>query len=106
MKKSAYYALADTAFFSPVFLNERNRSMLIDCAALIKKGVREDNKHVRYVNVMKFMKKKISFTLQLQTLRGSVLEDAIPNLKPSHSLKNINTKEVLEYVIPEIQLSW
>ncbi|XP_065207737.1 signal-induced proliferation-associated 1-like protein 2 [Planococcus citri] len=44
-------------------------------------------------------------TSELQTLRGSVLEDAIPNLKPSHSVKNINTKEVLEYVIPEIQLS-
>lgn len=46
------------------------------------------------------------FPVQLQTLRGSVLEDAIPNLKPSHSSKNINTKEVLEYVFPEVQLSW
>lgn len=48
----------------------------------------------------------LRFPFQLQTLRGSVLEDAIPNLKPSHSGKNINTKEVLEYVFPEVQLSW
>ncbi|RZF47811.1 hypothetical protein LSTR_LSTR012128 [Laodelphax striatellus] len=44
-------------------------------------------------------------TSELVTLRGSVLEDAIPNLKPSSSSKTINTKEVLEYVSPEIQLS-
>ncbi|XP_075225356.1 signal-induced proliferation-associated 1-like protein 2 [Lycorma delicatula] len=44
-------------------------------------------------------------TSELMTLRGSVLEDAIPNLKPSSSSKTINTKEVLEYVAPEIQLS-
>lgn len=43
---------------------------------------------------------------QLMTLRGSVLEDAIPNIKPSNSSKIINTKEVLEYVAPEIQLPW
>lgn len=45
------------------------------------------------------------FYFQLLTLRGSVLEDAIPNLKPSNS-KSLNTKEVLEYVAPEVQLSW
>ncbi|XP_072158783.1 signal-induced proliferation-associated 1-like protein 3 [Bemisia tabaci] len=44
-------------------------------------------------------------TSELQTLRGSVLEDLIPNLKPSSSNKHMNTKEVLEYVTPEIQLS-
>ncbi|XP_071455086.1 signal-induced proliferation-associated 1-like protein 2 [Hetaerina americana] len=43
-------------------------------------------------------------TSELLTLRGSVLEDAIPSLKSSSS-KGINTKEVLEYVTPEIQLS-
>lgn len=46
------------------------------------------------------------FCEQLFTLRGSVLEDAIPNLKSSNSNKTLNTKEVLEYVAPEIQLSW
>jgi hypothetical protein len=42
----------------------------------------------------------------LLTLRGSVLEDAIPNIKPTTSSKSMNSKEVLEYVAPEIQLSW
>ncbi|XP_060532033.1 signal-induced proliferation-associated 1-like protein 1 [Cylas formicarius] len=44
-------------------------------------------------------------TSELLTLRGSVLEDAIPNIKPSNNPKTLNTKEVLEYVAPEIQLS-
>ncbi|PNF19182.1 hypothetical protein B7P43_G09603 [Cryptotermes secundus] len=44
-------------------------------------------------------------TSELFTLRGSVLEEAIPNLKTSNSNKTLNTKEVLEYVAPEIQLS-
>ncbi|KAJ4443510.1 hypothetical protein ANN_05182 [Periplaneta americana] len=44
-------------------------------------------------------------TSELFTLRGSVLEDVIPNLKASSSNKTLNTKEVLEYVAPEIQLS-
>ncbi|KAL1121932.1 hypothetical protein AAG570_003340 [Ranatra chinensis] len=44
-------------------------------------------------------------TSELLTLRGSVLEDAIPNLKTTSSSKSMNTKEVLEYVAPEIQLS-
>lgn len=44
-------------------------------------------------------------TSELQTLRGAVLEDAIPNIKSSNNPKTLNTKEVLEYVAPEIQLS-
>ncbi|XP_063222644.1 signal-induced proliferation-associated 1-like protein 2 [Bacillus rossius redtenbacheri] len=44
-------------------------------------------------------------TSELMTLRGSVLEEAIPNLKPPSNSKTLNTKEVLEYVAPEIQLS-
>lgn len=44
-------------------------------------------------------------TSELLTLRGAVLEDAIPNLKSTGSSKAMNTKEVLEYVAPEIQLS-
>lgn len=58
-----------------------------------------------------------AFVLQLLTLRGSVLEDAIPNLKTSNVNNNnntskdsnkamMNTKEVLEYVAPELQLAW
>lgn len=44
-------------------------------------------------------------TSELQTLRGAVLEDAIPSIKSSNNPKTLNTKEVLEYVAPEIQLS-
>nr|CAD7429365.1 unnamed protein product [Timema monikensis] len=45
-------------------------------------------------------------TSELLTLRGSVLEEAIPNLKSPSNSKTMNTKEVLEYVAPEIQLPW
>lgn len=44
-------------------------------------------------------------TSELLTLRGSILEDSIPNIKPSTNNKSCNAKEVLEYVTPEIQLS-
>ncbi|KAJ9585309.1 hypothetical protein L9F63_002894, partial [Diploptera punctata] len=44
-------------------------------------------------------------TSELFTLRGSILEDSIPNFKTSNSNKTLNSKEVLEYVAPEIQLS-
>lgn len=43
-------------------------------------------------------------TSELLTLRGSILEDAIPNIKASSS-KTLNIKEVLEYVAPEIQMN-
>ncbi|XP_023944675.2 signal-induced proliferation-associated 1-like protein 2 [Bicyclus anynana] len=42
---------------------------------------------------------------ELLTLRGSVLEDALPTVKPSNNSVTYNTKEVLEYVAPELQLS-
>jgi signal-induced proliferation-associated 1 like protein 1 len=41
-------------------------------------------------------------TSELLTLRGSVFEDSIPN--PRGAGKLINTKEVLEYVAPEVQI--
>ncbi|KAK6640177.1 hypothetical protein RUM44_011863 [Polyplax serrata] len=44
-------------------------------------------------------------TSELLTLRGSVFEESIPNLKSSSNLKTYNTKEVLEYITPEITLS-
>lgn len=43
-------------------------------------------------------------TAELLTIRGSILEDAIPNIKPSNNNKMVNTKEVIEYVAPEVQL--
>lgn len=41
-------------------------------------------------------------TSELLTLRGAVFEDSIPN--PRGAGKPINTKEVLEYVAPEVQI--
>lgn len=44
-------------------------------------------------------------TSELLTLRGSVLEDALPTAKPSNNSTAYNTKEVLEYVAHELQLN-
>ncbi|KAI5642682.1 rap/ran-GAP domain-containing protein [Phthorimaea operculella] len=44
-------------------------------------------------------------TSELLTLRGSVLEDAIPSAKPSNNSATYNTKEVIEYVAPELQIN-
>lgn len=54
---------------------------------------------------MSYFLRLVIRTSELQTLRGAVLEDAIPNVKPSNNPKSLNTKEVLEYVAPEIQLN-
>ena len=51
-----------------------------------------------------FMYRLIVRTSELLPLRGSVLEDSIPALK-SEKIKNIPTKEVLEFCFPELQLS-
>lgn len=42
-------------------------------------------------------------TSELLTLRGSIIEDSIPN--PRGSGKAVSTKEVLEFVAPEVQIS-
>lgn len=44
-------------------------------------------------------------TAELLTLRGAVLEDSLPTAKPTNNSANYNTKDVLEYVAPELQLS-
>ncbi|KAJ8969295.1 hypothetical protein NQ314_001834 [Rhamnusium bicolor] len=56
-------------------------------------------------SLMQYQYRLVIRTSELQTLRGAVLEDAIPNIKASSNPKTLNTKEVLEYVAPEIQLS-
>lgn len=56
-------------------------------------------------SIMQHQYRLVIRTSELQTLRGAILEDAVPNIKASNSSKTLNTKEVLEYVAPEIQLS-
>lgn len=56
------------------------------------------------INTHQYQYRLIIRTSELLTLRGAVLEDAIPNLKSTGSSKAMNTKEVLEYVAPEIQI--
>ncbi|KAG5878415.1 hypothetical protein JTB14_002499 [Gonioctena quinquepunctata] len=55
--------------------------------------------------LMQYQYRLVIRTSELQTLRGAVLEDAIPNIKTSNNPKTLNTKEVLEYVASEIQIS-
>ena len=56
-------------------------------------------------SLMQYQYRLVIRTSELLTLRGAILEDAIPNIKASSSSKTMNTKEVLEYVAPEIQLT-
>lgn len=56
-------------------------------------------------SLMQYQYRLVIRTSELQTFRGSILEDAIPSIKASSSSKTFNIKEVLEYVAPEIQLS-
>ncbi|XP_022913514.2 signal-induced proliferation-associated 1-like protein 2 isoform X1 [Onthophagus taurus] len=58
--------------------------------------------------LMQYQYRLIIRTSELLTLRGAILEDAIPTIKSSGSStssKSMHSKEVLEYVAPEIQLS-
>ncbi|CAH2014473.1 unnamed protein product [Acanthoscelides obtectus] len=55
--------------------------------------------------LMQYQYRLVIRTSELQTLRGAVLEDAIPNIKPSTNPKSMHSKEVLEYVAPEVQQS-
>jgi signal-induced proliferation-associated 1 like protein 1 len=56
-------------------------------------------------SIMQYQYRLVIRTSELQTFRGSILEDAIPSIKASSSSKNFNVKEVLEYVAPEVQLT-
>lgn len=56
-------------------------------------------------SLIQYQYRLIIRTSELLTLRGAILEDAIPNIKASSNSKAIYTKEVLEYVAPEIQIN-
>lgn len=42
---------------------------------------------------------------QLTTLRGSILEDAVPSTSKHGTSRGLPTKDVLEYLLPELDLS-
>lgn len=42
--------------------------------------------------------------MQLTTLRGAILEDAIPSTARHGTARGLPLKEVLEYVIPELSI--
>lgn len=44
------------------------------------------------------------FAPQLTTLRGAILEDAIPSTARHGTARGLPLKEVLEYVIPELSI--
>uniref|UniRef100_A0A667YAS3 Signal induced proliferation associated 1 like 1 n=1 Tax=Myripristis murdjan TaxID=586833 RepID=A0A667YAS3_9TELE len=46
----------------------------------------------------------IEFTPSLTTLRGSVLEDAVPSTSKHGTTRGLPIKEVLEYVLPELDV--
>lgn len=46
----------------------------------------------------------VSPLLQLTTLRGAILEDAIPSTARHGTARGLPLKEVLEYVIPELSI--
>ncbi|XP_014259689.1 signal-induced proliferation-associated 1-like protein 1 isoform X2 [Cimex lectularius] len=70
--------------------------------SLRKEKVDKSNVNMPSQSIFKY--RVLIRTSELLTLRGSVMEDVIPNLKPS-SGKSMNTKEVLEYVAPEVQIN-
>ena len=43
--------------------------------------------------------------MQLTTLRGSILEDAIPSTSRHGSTRGLPAKDILEHVCPELQLN-
>ena len=46
-----------------------------------------------------------TFSLQLTTLRGSILEEAIPSTSRHGSARALPAKDILEHVVPELQLT-
>lgn len=69
-----------------------------------EKVVHSSDTQTHSSSIMQYQYRLVIRTSELQTLRGAILEDAIPSIKASNNSKTLNTKEVLEYVAPEIQL--
>lgn len=55
-------------------------------------------------NILKYLKWFISAIYQLTTLRGAILEDAVPSTARHGMARGLPLKEVLEYVVPELNI--
>ncbi|XP_055386352.1 signal-induced proliferation-associated 1-like protein 1 [Condylostylus longicornis] len=62
-----------------------------------------ENVNTTTTSVPRYQFRMIVRTSELLTLRGSVIEDSVPN--PRGPGKPISTKDLLEYVAPEIQMN-
>ncbi|XP_044230911.1 signal-induced proliferation-associated 1-like protein 1 [Thunnus albacares] len=68
--------------------------------SLRREKLEEDKEHGQQYNY-----RLIFRTSELTTLRGSVLEDAVPSTSKHGTTRGLPIKEVLEYLLPELDLS-
>ncbi|KAM4625318.1 signal-induced proliferation-associated 1-like protein 1 [Polymixia lowei] len=69
-------------------------------ASLRREKLEEDKEHGQQYNY-----RLIFRTSELTTLRGSVLEDAVPSTSKHGTTRGLPIKEVLEYLLPELDVS-
>uniref|UniRef100_A0A7N8YCU0 Signal induced proliferation associated 1 like 1 n=1 Tax=Mastacembelus armatus TaxID=205130 RepID=A0A7N8YCU0_9TELE len=68
--------------------------------SLRREKLEEDKEHGQQYNY-----RLIFRTSELTTLRGSILEDAVPSTSKHGTTRGLPIKEVLEYLLPELDLS-
>ncbi|KAF3701310.1 Signal-induced proliferation-associated 1-like protein 1 [Channa argus] len=68
--------------------------------SLRREKLEEDKEHSQQYNY-----RLIFRTSELTTLRGSILEDAVPSTSKHGTTRGLPVKEVLEYLLPELDLS-
>uniref|UniRef100_A0AAV2JH59 Signal-induced proliferation-associated 1-like protein 1 n=1 Tax=Knipowitschia caucasica TaxID=637954 RepID=A0AAV2JH59_KNICA len=68
--------------------------------SLRREKMEEDKEHGQQYNY-----RLIFRTSELTTLRGSILEDAVPSTSKHGSSRGLPVKDVLEYLLPELDLS-
>ncbi|XP_034431484.1 signal-induced proliferation-associated 1-like protein 1 [Hippoglossus hippoglossus] len=68
--------------------------------SLRREKLDEDKEHGQQYNY-----RLIYRTSELSTLRGSILEDAVPSTSKHGTTRGLPIKEVLEYLLPELDLS-
>ncbi|CAG7823044.1 unnamed protein product [Allacma fusca] len=56
-------------------------------------------------STVRFVYRLIVRSTELNTLRGAILEESIPGIKPNSNKGGCHAKDVIEFLLPEIQLS-